>query len=134
MKRHTKADSKAQKLRLLQRRELRRSLPHLLVDVAALLPKADAVAHTQAAASVPGLVRSIASALSDASGLESEYRVAVLGTLSDLAVMHARASPKSPLAAMPLESPAEILSWFAVYLEETLEKRDLRLEGDPPSG
>lgn len=130
MRKNSKADTKTQKLRLLQRRELRRSLPHLLADVAALLPKAEAIALTHAASLVPELFRAIASALEGETGLESDYRVAVLGTISDLALMHARAAQKSPLATMPLGSPAEILLWFAAYLEDTLEKRDLRLQDD----
>lgn len=124
-----KADAKAAKLRLLQRRELRRCLPAIIADVAALIPKESALALAQEASSLPSLVRAIADALEGATGLESDYRVAVLGTLSDLALMHAKSAPKSELAAMPLGTPSEILHWFAVYLEETLEKRDLRLGG-----
>lgn len=113
----------------MQRRELRRFLPDIIADVAALLPKDAALGLAKAASSLPALVRSIASALEDASGTESDYHIAVLGTLSDLALMHARTAPRSSLAAMPLGTPTEILLWFAFYLEETLEKRDLRLEG-----
>ncbi len=76
---------------------------------------------------MPGLVRALATLLKGAEGTESKYRVDVLGTLSDLALMQHKSQPKSALSALPLDTPADIVRWFASYLEVTLEKRDLRL-------
>ena len=127
----TMKDAKAAKVRaaqrLSERRELRNCLPEILADVAALVGKEAATRATLEASSVPGLVRALAGLLEGAEGTESKYRVDVLGTLSDLALMQHKSQPKSALSALPLDTPADIVRWFASYLEVTLEKRDLRL-------
>jgi hypothetical protein len=118
--------------RLAERRELRKCLPEILADVAALVGKEAATQTTLEASSVPGLVRALAAQLEGADGTESKYRVDVLGTLSDLALMQHKSQPKSTLSALPLDTPADIVRWFASYLEVTLEKRDLLLVDGAP--
>ena len=121
------------KQRLAERRELRKCLPEILADVAALVGKEAATQATLEASSVPGLVRDLATLLEGAEGTESKYRVDVLGTLSDLALMQHKSQPRSVLSALPLETPSDIVRWFASYLEVTLEKADLRLLAEAPS-
>ena len=82
---------------------------------------------------MPGLVRALAALLEGALGTESKYRVDVLGTLSDLALMQHKSQPRSVLSALPLETPSDIVRWFASYLEVTLEKADLHLLAEAPS-
>ena len=119
--------------RLTERRELRKCLPEILADVAALVGREAATQATLEASSVLGLMRALAAQLEGADGTESKYRVDVLGTLSDLALMHHKSQPKSALSALPLETPVDIVRWFASYLEVTLEKADLRLLAEAPS-
>ena len=118
--------------RLAERRELRKCLPEILADVAALVGREAATQATLEASSVLGLMRALAALLEGAQGTESKYRVDVLGTLSDLALMQHKIHPKSALSALPMETPADIVRWFAAYLEVTLEKADLRLTGETP--
>jgi len=118
--------------RLAERRELRKCLPEILADVAALVGREAATQATLEASSVPGLVRALAALLEGEEGTESQYCVDVLGTLSDLALMQHKIHPKSTLSSLPVETPADIVRWFAAYLEVTLEKADLRLVGDTP--
>jgi len=127
-----KADKARIKRRLAERRELRKCLPEILADVAALVGRQTAMQATLKASSVPGLVRALAALLEGAEGTESKCRVDVLGTLSDLALMHYKSQPRSALSALPLETPADIVRWFAAYLEVTLEKADLRLVSEAP--
>ena len=115
------------KQRLVEKRELRKRLPEIIAELSALLPRETALARTLEARTLNGLVRAFARELEGKECTESNYEVTILGTLSDLAQKHARRSSRSSLRTPPLETPSHILSWFAAYLEELLDKPDLRI-------
>ena len=77
----TSKEAKAAKARtaqrLAERRELRKCLPEILADVAAVVGKGAATQATLEASSMPGLVRALATLLEGADGTESKYRVTV---------------------------------------------------------
>jgi|GEM_PF-2720990 len=111
---------------------MKKRLPEIIAELAALIPREKALSRTVEARTVNGLVRAFALELEGKECTESTYEVTILGTLSDLALMHMREFPRSPLGVLPLDTPSEILRWFAAYLEERLDKPDLRLVETPP--
>lgn len=112
---------------LEEKRKLRDCLPEIVAELAALLPKETALARTREARTVNGLVRAFAKELEGQDGLNTHYAATILGTISDLSLMHDREHPRHPLRALPFETPSDIVRWFAAYLEEKLDKPDLRL-------
>ncbi len=112
---------------LEEKRKLRACLPEIVAELAALLSKETALARTREARTVNGLVRAFATELEGQDGLGTDYAATILGTISDLSLMHDREYPRHPLRALPFETPSDIVKWFAAYLEEKLDKPDLRL-------
>jgi hypothetical protein len=112
---------------LEEKRKLRACLPEIVAELAALLSKETALARTREARTVNGLVRAFAKELEGQDGLGTNYAATILGTISDLSLMHDREYPRHPLRALPFETPSDIVRWFAAYLEEKLDKPDLRL-------
>jgi hypothetical protein len=129
---HPKNAQQVRKRHLAEKRELKKRLPEIVAELGALLPRETAISRAKDARTVNGLVRAFALDLEGRECTESRYEVTILGTLSDLALMHVRESPRSQLRALPLETPSDILRWFAAYLEDRLDKPDLRLLEDVP--
>ena len=92
-------------------------------EVGSLVPREEGLRIAAASATVGAFVRGIANAMEGRDGTESQGSITVLGSLSDLA--QRRMLPKEK--TLPFETPSEILRWFALYLERTLSKPDLRL-------
>ncbi len=107
---------------LEEKRRLRACLSSVLVEVTSLLSKEVGIELVSRARTVPELMRRIGHELAKSDGTESRYRFEILGNLSDLAMVCQRENPKSLLSRMPLETPCEILLWFAAYLEDLLDK------------
>jgi len=92
-------------------------------DVSSLVPKEKSLAIVAASTTLGEIVRGIAVALEGNDGTEHRGSITVLGALSDLA--QSGMTPKEK--ALPFDTPSEILRWFALYLERTLSKPDLRI-------
>jgi hypothetical protein len=118
-----KKNAAARRLAADERRHLRAELVGVLASLGTLVPKESGIQAAQASTSVGSFVQYLATALEGADGTETRGQVEVLGALSDLAQMRMTAAER----AAPLETPSQILRWFALYLERTLDKPDLRL-------
>lgn len=88
-----------------------------------LVPREVSLPLAAASTTVGEFVRGIAQALEGEEGTEHRGSVEVLGALSDLARM--RMLPTEHV--LPLDTPSDILRWFAAYLERTLDKPSLQM-------
>ena len=125
-----KAQAREDKKEAAARRMASRDRPHLrcellgvMGEVGSLAPREEGLRIAAKSTTVGAFVRGIADAMEGRDGTESQGSITVLGSLSDLA--QRRMLPKEK--ALPFETPSEILRWFALYLERTLSKPDLRI-------
>ena len=119
----SKAARKTRRIAAEEKRHLRSALLGVLGDLGTLVPKDVATEAARASSTVGEYVRSLASASEGTDGTEHQGSVDALGAISDLARL--RMTPEE--APLPFETPADILRWFALYLERTLDKPDLRM-------
>jgi hypothetical protein len=119
----SKAARDARRVATEEKRYLRSALLGVLGDLGTLVPKEVATEAARASSTVGEYVRSLASASEGMNGTEHQGSVDALGAISDLARL--RMTPEE--SCIPFESPADILRWFALYLERTLDKPDLRM-------
>lgn len=120
---NAKKAAAARRLAAAEKRHLRSELLGVLGDVGSLVPKEESTRIATASGNVGEFLRGIALALEDRDGTEHRGSIAVLGALSDLARMRMLPSEQ----ALPLDTPSDILRWFALYLERTLDKPALRM-------
>ena len=121
--RAAKKDRETRKRAATERRHLRSELLGVLGDVGSLVLKEHSTRIAAESPTVGAFVRGIATALEGEDGTGHQGSVTVLGSLSDLARMRMVGAEQ----AMPFETPSDILRWFAVYLERTLDKPALRM-------
>lgn len=121
--REAKREKKARTIEAAERRHLRSELLGVVGDVGSLVPREVSLPLATASTTVVEFVRGIAQELEGAEGTEHRGSVEVLGALSDLARMRMLPSEQ----AQPLDTPSDILRWFALYLERTLDKPSLRM-------
>jgi len=121
--REAKKERKARTVAAAEQRHLRSELLGVVGDVGSLVPREVSLPLAAASTTVGEFVRGIALALEGEGGTEHRGSVEVLGALSDLARM--RMLPMEH--AFPLDTPSDILRWFAAYLERTLDKPSLRM-------
>jgi hypothetical protein len=118
-----KREKKARTIAAAEQRHLRSELLGIVGDVGSLVPREVSLPLAAASTTVVEFVRGIAQALEGMEGTEHRGSVEVLGALSDLARMRMLPSEQ----ALPLDTPSDILRWFATYLERTLDKPSLRM-------
>jgi hypothetical protein len=121
--REDKKAAAARRMASRDRPHLRSELLGVMGELGSLVSKEEGLRIAAASATVGAFVRGIAEAMEGRDGTETPGSITVLGSLSDLA--QRRMLPKEK--ALPFETPSEILCWFALYLERTLSKPDLRL-------
>ena len=114
---------KERKAFAMEKFHLRKNLKSIVIEILALTTKDEAIELVRAAKDIPDIVRKIAYQLRSESCSENPYQISILGALSDLALKRMTPLEKK----LSLETPEQILHWFALYLERVLDKRDLRL-------
>lgn len=121
--REAKKEKRARTVAAAERRHLRSELLGVVGDVGSLVPREVSLPLATASTTVVEFVRGIAQALEGEEGTEHRGSVEVLGALSDLARLRMVAAEE----ALPLDTPSDVLRWFAAYLERTLDKPSLRM-------
>ena len=76
----------------------------------------------KASENIVDYVRRVAKEMKNRDGTENEIALSILGMISDIALKRMTPIERKHLS---LDTPIAILTWFAGYIENTMDKKDL---------